>query len=95
MKRKELVRQLENEGLVERHESGWYRVTTEADVASAVNWMLLTQQYTTTLEVKNFLRNRGFWAIQADISRAMDKMYQAGVLDYLDNGTFRQYYYVM
>lgn len=93
MKRKELIRQLEAEGVVEKHDSGWYRVVTDIEVAVAVNWMLLSHRYTTTLDVKNHLRERGFWATQDHISQAMDRMHQAGVLNYLDNGTFRQYYY--
>lgn len=93
MKKKELIQLLLNEGTIERHQSGWYKTVTRDDIISAVNLMLLTDDFTTTLDVKNFLRERGYWVVQQDVSEVMDMLYSSGILKYLDNGTYRNYYF--
>jgi arginine repressor len=47
------------------------KTLTAAAVYEAAETLMTTHGITTTLEVKNRLRNDGFWALQADVSRLM------------------------
>ena len=46
---------------------------------------------TTTLDVKQELRNQGYWAVQHEISTFMSQLADDGVFEYTDNGTYRIY----
>ena len=49
---------------------------------------------TTTLDVKQELRNQGYWAVQHEISTFMSQLADDGVFKYTDNGTYRTYNFV-
>jgi len=49
-------------------------------IAIVVNWALLDKGVITTLEVKNYLRSKGYFALQSEISKLMEE-YQADFED--------------
>ncbi|MEH0158631.1 hypothetical protein V6R21_31610 [Limibacter armeniacum] len=60
-------------------------------VRRATEELLLDNMYTTTLDVKNYLREKGFFALQADVSDMMDELYHLGFLWFEFTGAFRIY----
>jgi len=47
---------------------------------------------TTSLDVKNDLRNKGFYAVQSDVSSYLDTIAYEESWRYVDNGKFRVYH---
>ncbi|MEM8601463.1 MAG: hypothetical protein AAGF99_16220 [Bacteroidota bacterium] len=66
-------------------------VLTPAAVRETALMLMRTTGTTTTLDVKQALREQGFWATQTDVSTAMDIL--AGDLGWLwiTNGFYRTY----
>lgn len=60
-------------------------------VKMAATTLILASGVTTTLEVKNYLRQRGYLAFQNDISEKMLSIAHQLGWAYLDNGIFRIY----
>lgn len=64
------------------------------DILNVATELINTNGQTTTLEVKNALRNNGFWAEQYMVSRDMDLLTQNGKLthdDALNGNGYRMY----
>lgn len=64
---------------------------TIAAVYEAAEALLARHGRTTTLEVKNLLRNQGFWARQSDVSHWMQKISCEAGWHVTSNGRFRIY----
>ena len=64
---------------------------TIAAVYETAESLMATHGVTTTLEVKNRLRNQGFWALQADVSALMWEIAQEAGWHVVSNGRFRVY----
>lgn len=62
-------------------------------VKQAAEHLMLTNGETTTLEVKNWLRQEGYTAYQADISRWMFKIAKEQNWAFQSNGRHRVYRY--
>ena len=62
-----------------------------AEVFEAAESLMAIHGATTTLEVKNRLRNQGFWALQADVSDLMWEIAQEAGWQVFSNGRFRVY----
>jgi len=92
MKKRELVQLLEEDGIIEKHRSGWYRTVSYEDILKTASTLLMREGFTTTLDVKTDLRDRGYWVTQGYVSEVMDSLQSVGVLKYIDNGTYRKYY---
>lgn len=67
--------------------------TTRAAVRMAATTLILAEGSTTTLNVKNHLRNRGYRAYQADVSTWLFSVAQQEKWAINDNGLFRVYYF--
>jgi len=65
---------------------------TIKDVASAFFKLLDVNEQTTSLEVKNYLRRKGFYATQSDISPVIKMIARESEIEYECNGEFRRYY---
>ena len=68
-----------------------YLMLTPAAVREAAHLLMRTHGATTTLEVKNMLRNQGFWALQREISVLMAGLAQHEGWQFHDTGRFRIY----
>lgn len=68
------------------------RNITEFDVKLAAASLIYIHGRTTSLAVKNVLRDKGFWASQVDVSRHLVSLARQNVLRYTDNGTYRTYF---
>lgn len=66
------------------------RITAQAVHAAAV-FDAATTGTTTTLDVKRELRDRGYWAVQSDVSFLMDQIASASGWPWWDMGGFRLY----
>lgn len=66
---------------------------TLASVRSTATTLILAHGVTTTLAVKMALRDRGYWARQADISQKLIRVALREGWSVNDNGTFRVYYF--
>jgi hypothetical protein len=64
----------------------------DAAVAAVANKLLDTNGQTTTLEVKEALRQDGYLANQADVSAAMDGLQYSEGWYHIFTGTYRTYY---
>lgn len=53
--------------------------------------LILNNDCTTTLEVKLALRNRGYFALQNEVSAIMDELLEENIFEYWCNGVFRIY----
>jgi hypothetical protein len=53
-----------------------FKQITRDVVAVAFAWLLVTNKKATSLEVKNLLRNSGFWATQRDVSAFLISIYK-------------------
>lgn len=62
-------------------------------VKAAAEELIRENGATTTLEVKNKLRNQGFIAYQAEVSRMLDETAQSQGWEFEVNGKFRVYYF--
>lgn len=70
-----------------------YQVVTYADVESTARKLIEKNGETTTLDVKNNLRDQGFFAVQSDISRFMDQVANSvSEIEWNDTGGHRIYY---
>lgn len=65
---------------------------TNNDVLVAAQKLIETNGSTTTLDVKNELRDQGFWAIQDDVAREMDVLENAGLLVHDDGAASAGWY---
>ena len=66
------------------------RITADAVRAAAILDAASTGT-TTTLDVKRELRDRGYWAVQSDVSFLMDQIASASGWPWWDLGGFRLY----
>ncbi|GAB3748786.1 hypothetical protein [Spirosoma pomorum] len=66
---------------------------TPAAVRRAATTLILAEGGTTSLIVKQFLRNRGYQAYQADISKCLFALALKEGWAINDNGMFRVYYF--
>lgn len=73
-------------------QTGTKKITRQA-VRMAATTLILAEGSTTTLDVKNHLRSRGYQAFQADVSRLLFAVAQREKWAVNDNGTFRVYYF--
>ncbi len=64
----------------------------DADAQKVAQQLLDTSKETTTLDVKNLLRDAGFTATQADVSLAMDRLAFQEDWPWDFNGTYRTFY---
>jgi hypothetical protein len=62
---------------------------TDTDVLAVASQLLQQSGTTTTLDVKNLLRDGGFRAFQVDVSLAMDRLAIQENWNWTFNGTFR------
>lgn len=69
-----------------------YRPLTLTDVLDTAVILMCHNGNTTTLEVKQHLRNRGFWAIQSQVSALMFELALEMDWQVADTGRFRVYY---
>lgn len=68
-----------------------FKPLTKINVLKAAEELMTINDYTTTLDVKNALREEGYFAVQADVSLWMEELaYEEGWL-YQSNGTHRFY----
>lgn len=67
--------------------------TTRQAVRLAATTLILAEGSTTTLDVKNHLRNRGYRAYQAEVSTWLFAVAQQEKWAINDNGTYRVYYF--
>jgi hypothetical protein len=68
-----------------------YLPLTPESVRDVAMGLMAAHGATTTLEVKNQLRNRGYWALQRDVSRLMRVLADAEGWIILSTGRFRVY----
>jgi hypothetical protein len=69
-----------------------YNQLSQSDVETVVNELIDKNGSTTSLEVKEELRNRGFWATQAIVGVAMREIADSGSIPWDFNGRYRTYY---
>ncbi|WP_111626898.1 hypothetical protein [Larkinella arboricola] len=72
--------------------TGAKKITRQA-VCLAATTLILAEGSTTTLDVKNHLRNRGYRAYQAEVSTWLFAVAQQQNWAINDNGTYRVYYF--
>lgn len=72
--------------------AGAKKMTRQA-VRMAATTLIMAEGSTTTLDVKNHLRNRGYLAYQSDVSTRLFEVAQQENWAINDNGTFRVYYF--
>lgn len=53
-----------------------YKQLTDAVVGTVFDWALLDNGYVTTLDVKNYVRSKGYWATQDIIREALEREYE-------------------
>jgi hypothetical protein len=63
-----------------------------SDIEDVFNELLDENDQTTSLEVKEELRSRGFWATQAIVGVALREIADENGIDWDFNGTYRTYY---
>ncbi len=71
-----------------------YRAKNELTIAAVYETaeaLMALHGITTTLEVKNQLRNQGFWALQAQVSALMWQVAEQAGWRVFSNGRFRVY----
>ncbi|GAB4021937.1 hypothetical protein [Spirosoma koreense] len=66
---------------------------TPGMVSLAATTLILAEGSTSSLIVKQFLRNRGYWARQAEVSDWLFAIAQQEGWAINDNGMFRVYYF--
>ena len=71
-----------------------YRLLTASAVCDAAEALMQAHGTTTTLEVKNRLRNEGYWACQADVSAFMRELATYREWCYVSNGRHRVYTFI-
>lgn len=65
---------------------------TEKSVQKAAEFILSFQDTVTTLEIKQLLRENGFYAIQNEVSLLMETVFQkTNLFNYYDTGMYRIY----
>jgi hypothetical protein len=69
-----------------------YQNLDRADVESVMNDLLNKNGQTTSLEVKEELRNRGFWATQAVVGTTLQEIAEDNDVPFDFNGVYRTYY---
>jgi hypothetical protein len=69
-----------------------YLQLSENDVNDVMIQLLDKNEKTTSMEVKEELRNRGYWATQAIIGPTMQKIADVNGIVFDFNGTYRTYY---
>ena len=69
----------------------YYTLSTAAVMDTAIS-LMQENGTTTTLEVKRSLRNQGYWAVQATVSRLMQYLAIEFGWDFFDTGRFRLYF---
>lgn len=74
------------------HSSNPHTPLSMAAVYETAEALMARHGSTTTLEVKNGLRNQGFWALQADVSEALRALAHTLGWTFTSNGRFRTYY---
>ncbi|MGM9507006.1 hypothetical protein ACS5NO_04750 [Larkinella sp. GY13] len=67
--------------------------TNRQAVRLAATTLILAEGSTTTLDVKTYLRNRGYEAYQAVVSKLLFLVAQREKWAVNDNGTYRVYYF--
>lgn len=67
------------------------RLLRDEDVLRVAKALIKQADSTTTLDVKNALRNEGFWATQEIISVVMDKLAEDGELVHNFGAPYRTY----
>lgn len=65
---------------------------TLLDVSTVAVELITKNGSTTTLDVKQELRNQGFYATQEKVSAIMDELNSYGTLGFTTNGSWRTYY---
>lgn len=63
----------------------------DQDVLNVATKLIKKNGQTTTLEVKQELRNQRFWAVQADVSGVMDALAESGLLEHNFGAPYRTY----
>ena len=69
-----------------------YKNLEQADIEAAFEDLLVKNDQVTSLEVKQQLRNKGFWATQSVVGASLRDIANAKGCDYDFDGTFRTYY---
>lgn len=69
-----------------------YKQLTVNDVEGVADELLAANGQTTTLDIKNRLRDEGFWAVQYDVANSMYLLWEARGWHWTFNGTYRIYY---
>jgi hypothetical protein len=69
-----------------------YKTLEKTDIESVFEDLLDKNSQTTSLEVKEELRNKGFWATQAVVGTELRKIADEKECDWNFNGTYRIYY---
>lgn len=64
---------------------------TKDDVKITAKILIATNQSTTSLDIKLYLRTQGFWATQAIVSQFMQDLCNEGEFNYSYNGGYRTY----
>ena len=72
--------------------SSTLRNLTTSAIITAAEYLMVVNGFTTTLEVKIWLRRQGYMAFQASISAEMDRLAEYRSWAYLWNGTYRNYF---
>jgi hypothetical protein len=69
-----------------------YKTLDKADIEAVFDKLIDENGQTTSLEVKEELRNQGFWATQAVVGVELRTIADAKGCDWDFNGTYRTYY---
>lgn len=69
-----------------------YKTLTISAVSKTFHNLLLMYGETTSLEVKNYLRKQGYWAVQEDVAPVIRLLAAEEDIDFDFNGLFRTYY---
>ena len=65
---------------------------TDQAVIDIAKGLIAANGKTTTLEVKQGLRNDGFFATQSEVSMVLDSLYHYEGLEFANNGMYREYF---
>lgn len=68
-----------------------YKTLTRDDIQDVFEELLATNGHTTSMEVKEELRKKGYWATQQVVGPALQELAAENEIDFSFNGRYREY----
>lgn len=92
VKKRKLLETLLAERVIEKHDEGWYRTITLSAICDAANQLLQLRATISSIDVKCWLMNKGYWGGQGSFRNEMDGLVLANILNYRDDDKGRHYF---